>query len=81
MSLTYTWTHAEFRSSFDSSFDGWGDDVARGDELPYVAPHQIALHAGLVGSLWSGYAAATWSDRMRTEAGQGPILPGTGTDA
>jgi Fe(3+) dicitrate transport protein len=80
-SLTYTWTHAEFRSSFDSSFGGWGDTVTRGDELPYVAPHMIALHVGLVGERWSGFAVATWSDRMRTEAGQGPIEPGTATDA
>ena len=80
-SLTYTWTHAEFRSNFDSSFDGWGNNVARGDELPYVAPHQVALHAGLVGERWSGFAAVTWSDRMRTEAGQGPLPSGTGTDA
>ncbi len=81
VSLTYTWTHAEFRSSFDSSFDGWGDDVTRGDELPYVAPHRVALHGGIVGQRWSGFAALLWSDRMRTEAGQGPIAPGAATDA
>jgi Fe(3+) dicitrate transport protein len=80
-SLTYTLTHAEFRSNFDSSYDGWGDNVVRGDELPYVAPHRVALHVGIVGERWSGFSAVTWSDRMRTEAGQGAIQPGTGTDA
>lgn len=80
-SLTYTWTRAVFRSNFDSSFASWGDTVVRGDELPYIAPHTVALHAGLVGERWSGFAAVTWRDRMRTEAGQGPITPGTATDA
>ena len=80
-SMTYTWTHAEFRSSFDSSFDGWGDVVVRGDELPYVAPHQFAITTGLVGAKWSSFATLTWADRMRVEAGQGPIAPGKATDA
>ncbi len=71
--LTYTWTAAEFRSSFETSFSDWAPRVERGDELPYVPPHQ--LHAGLsaIGERWAAHLDASYSDTMRTRAGRGPI--------
>lgn len=81
MSLTYTYTRAEFRSSFDSEFAGWGSEVVTGDELPYLPRHQASLSAGVVGARWSGHLGASFTDGMRTRAGQGPVPVEESTDA
>lgn len=41
---TYTYTHAEFRSSF---FNEQYGKVTSGDAIPYIAPHQFAIGAGV----------------------------------
>lgn len=76
----YTFTDAEFRNAFDSDFSPWGE-VAVGDELPYVAEHQLTVAIGLVAERWSVDLDANWLSEMRTEAGSGPIPAGSGTDA
>ncbi|MGE0452480.1 MAG: TonB-dependent receptor family protein [Vicinamibacteria bacterium] len=77
--VSYTLTQASFRSSFASEYEAWGT-VEEGDELPYLAEHQ--LHAGLAlrASRLELDLGLRYASRMRTEAGQGPIPPGQGTD-
>jgi Fe(3+) dicitrate transport protein len=75
LSLQYTWTaKAEFRNSFDSGFDPWGE-VEVGDELPYIPEHQLRATAALEHDRWGLNLAANYVGRMRTVAGQGAFLP------
>jgi Fe(3+) dicitrate transport protein len=78
--LTYTFTDAEFRTSFESAFEPWGS-VEIGDKLPYIAPHQLQVRAGLARDRWSASADLRWQAAMRTSAGRGVIPAGGGTDA
>jgi len=80
LNFTYTYTSAEFKSTFESEFAGWGDHVMYGDELPYVPQHQAALGIGVERLRWSAYANFTYKDQMRTVAGQGPIVEAESTD-
>ncbi len=77
--LTYTYTDAEFRSSFESEFEGWGS-VSEGDNLPYLAKNQLSFSAGLESDKLSINLSAKYMDEMRTVAGQGDILAGFKTD-
>lgn len=80
LSLSYTWTRARFRTSFESDFGPW-DTVEAGDELPYLPAHQLFASAGLRHPRGSANLSASFSDRMRTVAGSGPIPDGQGTDS
>ncbi|MDX1383641.1 MAG: TonB-dependent receptor, partial [Thermoanaerobaculia bacterium] len=81
LSLSYTYTVGEFQTSFLTSFADWGPRVEKGDELPYLPQNQLRLGAGVTGRLWSLHLAGSYMDAMRTNAGQGPIPPGEGTDS
>ncbi|HEX4853339.1 TonB-dependent receptor family protein [Arenimonas sp.] len=70
-SLAYTYTQAEFRNAFVSSFEEWGT-VAVGDQLPYLPEHLVHAELGLAGERWRLGLAANYLDDMRTEAGSGP---------
>lgn len=78
--LTYTFTNAEFRTAFESDFEPWGT-VTIGDKLPYIAPHQLQLRAGLSRDRWFAHVDLRWQTAMRTAAGQGVVPAGEGTDA
>jgi Fe(3+) dicitrate transport protein len=78
--LTYTFTDAEFRTAFESDHEPWGT-VEIGDKLPYIAPHQLQLRAGLAQDRWFAHVDLRWQAAMRTGAGQGVIPAGDGTDA
>jgi Fe(3+) dicitrate transport protein len=80
VSLAYTWTRAEFRESFSSSFEEWGD-VESGDRLPYLPEHLLNAQAGLVGKRWRVGLAANYIGQMRSVAGSGAIPAGEGTDS
>ena len=71
--LTYTYTHAEFRSSFASNFADWAPSVERGDELPYVPRHQLYAGLSLEGPRWSVHVDGNYTAAMRTHAGSGRI--------
>ena len=71
--LAYVYTAAEFRSTFATSFADWAPLVRRGDELPYIAEHQLHAGVSLEGSRWGVHLDASYSDEMRTRAGSGPI--------
>ena len=77
--VTYTFTDAEFRSSFESEFEGWGT-VTEGDNLPYLAKNQLSFSAGLESNKLRINFSTKYMDEMRTVAGQGDILPGFKTD-
>ena len=79
-SFNYTYTQAEFKNSFVSAFDEWGN-VSAGDELPYIADHQFFASTGVVHPKWELHIAGKYVDEMRTQAGSGPIPSGQGTDA
>lgn len=80
LDLSWTWTQSAFRTAFTSQNPQW-EDVAVGDELPYVPEHQAAATFGLGGARWSASASVAHVAAMREQAGQGPIPPGDHTDA
>ncbi|MEE8277792.1 MAG: TonB-dependent receptor [Thermoanaerobaculia bacterium] len=71
--LSYTYTSAEFQSSFETSFPDWAPEVRRGDDIPYIPTSQLSLGLGLAVRKWELYFDLSYSDEMRTRAGQGPI--------
>jgi len=81
LAVTYTFTDAEFRSSFESDFAGWGDEVIRGDVPPYLPKHQAALQLGIVHNAWSLNTEMSWVDQARTVPGQGPTTDEETIDA
>ncbi|MEX2273191.1 MAG: TonB-dependent receptor [Vicinamibacterales bacterium] len=78
--LAYTFTHAEFRNSFQSRFGPWGN-VGIGDELPYVPRHQLYASIETDHERWQTRLEGVYVGRMRTLAGQGAHVPGDSTDA
>ena len=78
--LSYTFTDAYFTNSFESEFDAWGT-VESGDKLPYIAPHQLVLNAGLDHSKFNFNVSTKYTDQMRTVAGQGNMPFNQLTDA
>jgi Fe(3+) dicitrate transport protein len=78
--VSYTFTQAEFASSFDSEFEPWGS-VQAGDRLPYLPSHQFAASAGLERGAWSFDANVFGNSAMRTVAGQGAGTVDERTDA
>ncbi|MDH3989374.1 MAG: TonB-dependent receptor, partial [Gammaproteobacteria bacterium] len=75
LGIQYTWTaEAEFRNSFESNFDPWGD-VEVGDELPYIPEHQLRASAGLTANEWDFNVAANYVGKVRATAGQGEFIP------
>ncbi|PQA87346.1 TonB-dependent receptor family protein [Hyphococcus luteus] len=80
LSAIYTYTHGEFQTAFSSGYEPWSD-VSVGDELPYLADHQLFLTAGVEGDRWGGELAMLYQSERRTVAGQGPIADGEKLDA
>ena len=78
--MNYTYTHAEFKNSFISGFSEWGN-VNAGDDLPYIAPHQVYVHAGIAQPTWEMHLGGKFMDKMRGVAGSGSIPTGQGTDS
>jgi Fe(3+) dicitrate transport protein len=78
--VAYTFTHAAFRTAFDSDYDAWGT-VEVGDRLPYLAEHQLSASIAYDQARWSVSVSMNASGAMRTEAGTGPIPTGQGTDS
>lgn len=72
LSMTYTYTHGEFDTSFETEFEDWAPSVAIGDEIPYLPEHQGSLEIGLDTDRWNLGLTASFNGEMRTKAGQGP---------
>jgi Fe(3+) dicitrate transport protein len=75
--LSYTWTEARFRTSFESEFPQFGS-VDAGDAMPYVPEHQGAARLTAVADRWSLGAGLNARGAMRDQAGQGEIPDETG---
>jgi Fe(3+) dicitrate transport protein len=80
LSAAYTWTQGEFRSSFRSGFEEWGD-VEKGDELPLVPEHQLTLNAGVEADRWRSFLTMNYVDEARSVAGSGSIPAGERIDS
>ncbi len=80
ISLTYTYTDANFLSSFSSDFGAWGI-VSDGDQIPYLAEHQANLMIGLEHPRFSVYISGRYSSEMRSQPGQGSIADNESIDA
>ncbi|MDP2213304.1 TonB-dependent receptor domain-containing protein [Phenylobacterium sp.] len=72
VSLAYTFTDAEFKSSFVSAYGPWGA-VNAGDELPYLPEHQLNLTVGLELERLKLTSGFNWVSEARETAGSGPI--------
>ncbi|WP_417320639.1 TonB-dependent receptor family protein [Emcibacter sp.] len=70
LQVNYTYTDAEFSSSFDSDF--WGD-VVDGDNFPYLSEHQLTLSAGVANDRFSATAQMNYVSASRAQAGSGEI--------
>lgn len=75
VSLVYTFTEAEFRTSFISSYEPWGN-VTTGFELPYLPKDQLTLNAGAHGDRWRVDASLNYVGEARSVAGTGAIPAG-----
>lgn len=80
VSLAYTFTDAEFSSSFESDFEEWGT-VSDGDELPYMPRHALHVRVGVEGERWRLNLAGNYIDDMRTVAGQGSVPTSESTES
>lgn len=72
ITISYTFTEAQFKSSFNSSFEGWGN-VLENDHLPYFAPHQAFVNASLEHAKFAFNVSTKYTDAMRTRPGQNEI--------
>jgi Fe(3+) dicitrate transport protein len=73
LSLVYTYTSSEFKTSFVSDFPLWGD-ITAGDELPYLPENQLTVGIGLIADKWEINAIVRYIDEMKEASGQGVIL-------
>ena len=70
--LAFTYTHAEFRSTFESDFEPWGS-VQVGEDLPYLPRAQFDASIGARHWRWSANLSASYSGSMRNVAGDGSV--------
>lgn len=70
VTLAYTFTDAVFLNPFDSDFEGWGA-VEAGDQIPYLARHQLSLGLSWEGEKWELHLNGRFQSAMHTQAGQG----------
>ncbi len=73
LQLQYTYSDAEFATSFNSDFESWMS-VAKGDKLPYLANHTMSFMTGIKNGKLGINLSLNYTGAMRTVAGQGPIL-------
>lgn len=72
LAFAYTLTDGEFKETFASEYDPWGD-VEAGDSLPTVPRHQLFLLAGLEHNRFGGSASVSYVSETRSRAGAGSI--------
>jgi len=80
LDAAYTLTRSAFQSSFSSELAGWGD-VDKGDELPYLPVHQLAVSVAGKTPRWETGATVRWRAASRDVAGRGPIPAAVRADA
>jgi Fe(3+) dicitrate transport protein len=72
LTMTYTFTDAEFQNTFDSNVGIWGA-VASGDEVPYISRHQFNAGLSFIAEKFEAHANARYRGEFRTQAGSGNI--------
>ncbi len=68
----YTYTKSEFKNSFNSSFEEWGN-VISGDELPYLPNNQFYISGGVETPDWGASIGGKYVGEARSKAGNGAI--------
>lgn len=74
--LNYTYTDAQFTQAFESEFDGWAGNITAGDEIPYIASHQLFASAGLQHHRFDFTITGRYQSQVRTAPGQGEVPAG-----
>jgi len=72
ISMGYTFTDTEFQNSFDSEDGIWGA-VTEGDEIPYIAKHQLNASLGFEHKKFDISLNGRYNGAFRTQAGSGVI--------
>jgi len=72
-SIGYTYTYGQFLSSFASTNEDWGR-VENGDELPYLANHQLSANMSLEHKKFNVNVSSKYVGDMRTTPGQGELV-------
>ena len=72
LTFAYTLTDTEFKNSFDSAEDIWGE-VTAGDELPYISKHQFNTTLSLEHKTFEINLSGRYNGEFRTRAGAGSI--------
>lgn len=72
LGFSFTYTDAEFQTSFDSAEDIFGV-VNKGDDVPYITPSQFNASIGLEHERFNITLSAKYSDSFRTLAGSETI--------
>lgn len=80
ISLVYTFTESEFKTSFESGFDMWGI-IEAGDELPYLPDNQATFSIGMIGDDWEVHLLTRYVSEMLEAAGDGVVLSGVSTES
>lgn len=70
ITVAYTYTDARFLSDFSSTFEDWGT-VKSGDQLPYLAEHQLNIGLALEYKKWHINTGMKYTSEMRATAGTG----------
>ena len=73
LSVVYTYTHATFRDDL-ASFGPWGEDVARGDKLPNLAPHMLTVNAGIGQDGWKLDISGNYTSATRGSVGAAALV-------
>lgn len=80
VSAVYTFTDAEFQTSFSSGYEPWGN-VSKGFELPYLPEHQLTVNIGVHAERWRADLSVNHVSQTRAVAGTGSIPAGQRIDA
>jgi Fe(3+) dicitrate transport protein len=70
LTVSYTFSDARFLSDFVSTFEDWGT-VRKGDQLPYLAQHQLNVGLSYEYNKWMVNAGMKFTSNMRAVAGTG----------
>ncbi|MCB0322514.1 MAG: TonB-dependent receptor [Bdellovibrionales bacterium] len=77
--VSYTYTQAQFDSSFDSTFFG---EVQDGDDIPYIPDHQAAAGISVEHEAWGSLGIRSYYvNAMPIAAGEANLAGGPKTDA
>lgn len=80
LEVNYTFTDAEFQTSFKSGFAPW-KNVLAGDKIPYIPRHQLNASIAVEASGWNAQLTLNYVGPVRHRAGQGPIPDDVRVDA